>query len=61
MFLPALVLPIIIMPMVLHKTIAVIGWAALTIIVAQMMAFVYIVFFTERDLKKTFDENGNQR
>lgn len=60
MFFPSLILAIAIMPAMISKSIGRIGWIGLGITMIQMMSFIVIMIYTEKALKKTFDENGNK-
>ena len=60
MFFPSLLLAIAIMPMVISKSIGIIGWIGFVITMIQMMSFAVIMISTEKALKGTFDENGNK-
>ncbi|MGT2801590.1 SdpI family protein [Streptococcus henryi] len=60
MFFPSLLLVIAIMPMVISKSIGIIGWIGFVITMIQMMGFAVIIISTEKALKGTFDENGNK-
>lgn len=60
MFFPSLLLVIAIMPMVISKSIGIIGWIGFVITMIQMMSFAVIMISTEKALKGTFDENGNK-
>ena len=60
MFFPSLILAIAIMPTVSSKPIDRIAWIGLGITMIQMMSFIVIMIFTEKALKKRFDESGNK-
>lgn len=60
MFFPSLILALAIMPTVSSKPIDRIGWIGLGITMIQMMSFIVIMVFTEKALKKSFDESGNK-
>lgn len=60
MFFPSLILAILIMPIVISESNDRIGWVGLGITIIQMISFVVIIVFTEKALKKTFDESGNR-
>ena len=60
MFFPSLILAIVIMPTMISKPIDRIGWIGLGITIIQMMSFIVIMIFTEKALKRTFDESGNK-
>ena len=57
MFFPSLILGIVIMLAISSKSIGWIGCTGLGIIIIQMMSFVVIMIFTEKALKKTFNES----
>ncbi|KXB47720.1 hypothetical protein HMPREF3188_00313 [Tissierellia bacterium KA00581] len=59
-FFPSLILAIVIMPTVTSKPVDVIGWIGLGITMIQMVSFIVIIIFTEKALKKTFDESKNK-
>lgn len=60
MFFPSLILAIAIMTTVINKPVDLIGWIGLGITMIQMVSFIVIIIFTEKALKKTFDESKNK-
>lgn len=58
MFVATLLLAVVGMPFFIDESVDVIGWAGLAVVVIQMMAFVVIVYWTEKALKKNFDPDG---
>lgn len=61
MFFPTVVLAVAIMPFFINESIGKIGFAGLAVTIIQMVSFAVIIIFTERELKKNFDEHGNRR
>ncbi len=61
MFIPSLILSIVIMPFSINKSTALIAWTGLFVTLIQMMSFVVIMIYTEKALRKNFDENGNRK
>lgn len=56
----SLILAIAIMPTVSSKPVDRIGLMGLGITMIQMMSFIVIMISTEKALKKSFNENGNE-
>ena len=61
MFLPTAALTLIIMLFVLNKEDKVIQYVGLGITMAQLISYGIILYLTEKDLKKEFDDRGKRR
>ncbi len=61
MFLPTAALTLIIMLFVLNKEDKVIQYVGLGITMAQLLSYGVVLFLTEKDLKKEFDDRGKRR
>ena len=61
MFLPTAALTLIIMLFVLNKEDKVIQYVGLGITMAQLISYGVILYLTEKDLKKEFDDRGKRR
>jgi len=61
MFLPTAALTLIIMLFVLNKEDKVIQYVGLGIMMAQLLSYGVVLYLTEKDLKKEFDDRGKRR
>lgn len=61
MFLPTAALTLIIMLFVLNKEDKVIQYVGLGITMAQLLSYGVVLYLTEKDLKKEFDDRGKRR
>lgn len=61
MFLPTAALTLIIMLFVLNKEDKVIQYVGLGITMAQLISYGVVLYLTEKDLKKEFDDRGKRR
>ena len=61
MFLPTAALTLIIMLFVLNKEDKVIQYVGLGITMAQLLSYGAVLYLTEKDLKKEFDDRGKRR
>lgn len=61
MFLPTAALTLIIMLFVLNKEDKVIQYVGLGITMAQLISYGIILYLTEKDLKKEFDDKGKRQ
>lgn len=61
MFLPTAALTLIIMLFVLNKEDKVIQYVGLGIMMAQLLSYGAVLYLTEKDLKKEFDDRGKRR
>ncbi|MDO5063299.1 MAG: SdpI family protein [Peptostreptococcaceae bacterium] len=58
MFVATLLLAVVVMPFFIDESVDVIGWVGLAVVMIQMIAFVVIIYWTEKALKKNFDPDG---
>ena len=61
MFFPTTILAVVIMPFCQNKDNNTIGWIGLGVTLTQLISYGIILFLTEKDLKKEFDDRGKRR
>ena len=61
MFFPTTILTVAIMPFCQNKDNDIIGWIGLGVTLAQLISYGIILYLTEKDLKKEFDDRGKRR
>ena len=55
LFVPTLLLSFAVMPFTFNKSVSVIGWTGLVVVMIQMLSFFVIIYSTEKALKKEFN------